>query len=461
MKIFKHTGRYYLKKIQKGYLTTHQVADILNISIDIVNSAYGDYCKERNPFKKRSFDFKNAAIQITISIISTFLVLLTLFEMRAERNATYLPDISLSNTKVAISWDKNGLPCIIQEAEDFVSKIADEDTIINKPPQIKIYNIGVGTAKNISFNWDTQRNMKAFMDVLNPYDDIDISFDGNMLYLKTPTIEQGIGVYDKSQFDFLLNSTQEFETLAFPFSYYTLIKELYIRADDNKEIPTLYLSVSYSDVQGKTYNNAIQINADISFLTENSDGSGFCIFTLTSTKGNKAMTSFNLPNFDSNTLIAITSVFAVIISIVSMIFTVIFSLQQLKHNKNSVKPISAIKFSDYENELAVKLENVGTGPLTIKRLVFKNESKESPTLISMMPPIDQLWTTFTESVDGWTIPVGGQLIFLKLQPESDETKLLIRKELSKITIYLEYMDIYNTKFQDKRSLDFFARHFEK
>lgn len=79
----------------------------------------------------------------------------------------------------------------------------------------------------------------------------------------------------------------------------------------------------------------------------------------------------------------------------------------------------------------------------------------------MMPPINQLWTTFTEPVDGWTIPVDEQLIFLELHPESDETKSLVRKELSKITIYLEYMDIYNTKFQDRRSLDFFGRHFKE
>lgn len=460
MKIFKHRGRYYLKKIQNGRLTTQQVADILNTTIDIVNSAYDDYCKEQNPFKKISFDFKNATIQITISIISTFLVLLTLFEMQAERNATYLPDISLSNTKVAISWDKNGLPNITQEVKDIVSKMAEEDTIINKLPQIKIYNIGVGTAKNISFSWNTQRNIKAFMDILNPCDDINVSFDGNMLQIKTPTTEQGIGEADNIQFDFLLNSTKEFETLAFPYSYYTLIKESYIRTN-NKKIPPLYLSVSYLDVQGEAYNKTIQINADIFFLEENSDGSGFCIYTLTSIKENDTMTSFNLLNFDSNTLIAITSIFAVIISIVSMVFTVIFSLQQLKHNKNSVKPISAIKFSDYEDELAVKLENVGTGPLTIKKLVFKNESQESSTLIAMMPPIDQLWTTFTESVDGWTIPVGGQLIFLKLHPESDAIKSLVRKELSKITIYLEYMDIYNTKFQDRRSLEFFGRHSEE
>lgn len=460
MKFPRHTGRYYLKKIQKGYMTTYQVANILNTSIDVVNSAYEEYCKEQNPFKKVSFDFKNAAIQITISIISTLLVLLTLFEMQAGRNATYLPDISLHNTKVAISWNKNGLPNITQEAKDIVLKMADKDTIINKLPQIKVYNIGVGTAKNISINWDHQRNIKAFMDILNPCEDIDISYDGNMLNIKTPSVKKSIGEYGKYQIDFLLNSTQEFETFAFPLSYYTLLKESYIRTE-HKEIPTLYLLASYSDVQGKEYNKTIQINANISFLTKDSDGSGTCVFTLNPIKENKIMTSFNIHNFDSNALIAITSVFAVFISIISIIFTVIFSIQQIKHNKNSVKPISAIKLSDYEDILAVKLENVGTGPLTIKKLVFKNESHESSTLISMMPPINQLWATFSESVDGWTIPVGGQITFLKLHPRNEETKSLIRKSLSQITITLEYTDIYNTKFQDNRSLDFFGRSFDK
>lgn len=162
--------------------------------------------------------------------------------------------------------------------------------------------------------------------------------------------------------------------------------------------------------------------------------------------------------FDNDSLMAITSICAVVISIISMIFTVIFSMQQLKHNKNSVRPISAIKINDYENRISVKLENVGTGPLTIKKLRFKNHLQESSTLISMMPDIGQLWNTFTESVDGWTIPVGRQIIFLELCPESDDIKTLIRNELSKITVFLEYTDIYNTEFQDKRSLDFFGRH---
>lgn len=162
---------------------------------------------------------------------------------------------------------------------------------------------------------------------------------------------------------------------------------------------------------------------------------------------------------NSETLIAITSVCAVFISIVSMIFTVIFSILQQKHNKNSVKPISAIKPNDYEDVLAVRIQNVGTGPLTIKKVVFKNSSQESDTLISLMPRIDQDWSTFTDSIDGWTIPVGGELILLRLCPESEKTKTIVRKALSKITVYLEYTDIYDTVFKDEKSLDFFGRHY--
>lgn len=134
MKIFNHTGRYYLKKIHKGQLTPHQVADILDTTVETVNSAYNDYCQEQNPFRKKNFELKNATIEIVISIISTLLVLLTLFEMQAERNATYLPDISLNNTEVAIAWDENGLPYISDEAEEVFSKMLDNNTQINVLP---------------------------------------------------------------------------------------------------------------------------------------------------------------------------------------------------------------------------------------------------------------------------------------------------------------------------------------
>ena len=166
-----------------------------------------------------------------------------------------------------------------------------------------------------------------------------------------------------------------------------------------------------------------------------------------------------ISNIDTDMLIAITSVFAVIISIVSMISTFIFSRLQIKHNKNSVKPISSIQISDYEDRINVKVKNVGTGPLTIISLKCKNGIKEEDALIKMMPIINQAWSTFTECVDNWTIPVGGQLVLVELIPQSDHDKALVRRALSAITVSLDYTDIYGTRFHDERSLDFFGRHF--
>lgn len=166
-----------------------------------------------------------------------------------------------------------------------------------------------------------------------------------------------------------------------------------------------------------------------------------------------------LNDINTDALMVITSICAVVISIISMIFTVIFSCLQIKHNKNSVRPISSIRINDYEDKISVKICNNGTGPLLIKKLVLKNTIQEASSLISMMPEIGQSWTTFTEVVDGWAIPVGGEIILLELCPDNDEVKELIRKELEAITVSLEYMDIYKTVFQDSRKLDFFGRHY--
>lgn len=162
---------------------------------------------------------------------------------------------------------------------------------------------------------------------------------------------------------------------------------------------------------------------------------------------------------DSTTLTALSSIFAVIVSIISVIFTVIFSLLQIKHNKNSVRPISSIQLCDYEDLLSVEIENAGTGPLIIKTLKVKDDQREAKELISLMPHINQHWTTFTEEVDGWTLPVGGSITLVELHPDDDIVKQLVRKKLSKITVYLDYTDIFATKFHDERALTFFGRHF--
>lgn len=75
----------------------------------------------------------------------------------------------------------------------------------------------------------------------------------------------------------------------------------------------------------------------------------------------------------SDQLIAITSLCAVIISTLSFVLTVITGFLQIKHNKNSIRPISDIRVQDYEDLIAVRIENVGIGPLVVRKLRFKRE----------------------------------------------------------------------------------------
>ena len=155
---------------------------------------------------------------------------------------------------------------------------------------------------------------------------------------------------------------------------------------------------------------------------------------------------------------SVISICAVMISVLSLIASIVFSRLQMKHNINSVRPISSIRANDYEDNIAVKIANVGTGPLMIKSLKFKDALQESASLISMMPKIDQPWDDFTENANGWTLSVGGSLTLIELNPENNETKAVIRNRLSQITVLLDYEDIYGTKFNDRRTLDFFGRH---
>lgn len=163
-------------------------------------------------------------------------------------------------------------------------------------------------------------------------------------------------------------------------------------------------------------------------------------------------------HLDSDMLSAVTSVFAVLISIISLAFSIVFSRLQIKHNINSVKPISDIQVKDYEDKISVGIVNVGTGPLLITKFNAKRDGKSYKNLISMMPAINQNWRTFMKTIENRTIPVGGEFILIELNPQNELDKIKVRNSLSDITIYLEYTDIYSTKFEDKKKLDFFGRH---
>ena len=155
----------------------------------------------------------------------------------------------------------------------------------------------------------------------------------------------------------------------------------------------------------------------------------------------------------------IIAICAVIISTLSMAFTIIFSLLQVQHNRNSVKPICYIRIGDYEDCLFVEIDNVGTGPLTIKKFNAIKGTDIKHDLISLMPSdLNQYWSTFTTNIEGMTIPINGKIKIIEISPSNNQNRTKVRNALKDITIYVEYSDIYNRKFTDEKALGFFGRH---
>lgn len=152
-------------------------------------------------------------------------------------------------------------------------------------------------------------------------------------------------------------------------------------------------------------------------------------------------------------------VIALFVASISVILSVIFGILQQQHNKNSVRPFASICFSDFEDYMEVTIKNSGTGPMVIKEVKVKNESKEEEAndLISLMPPINQLWSNYETEFKNMVLACNDSLTMLALIPNNEEIKNKVRKALSPLTISIEYEDVYGTLFHAQRDCGFFGR----
>lgn len=156
--------------------------------------------------------------------------------------------------------------------------------------------------------------------------------------------------------------------------------------------------------------------------------------------------------FNWDTIIALS------VSIVSIVFTYVQVRIQRTHNKKTVKPIGKIRIGDYENNIFVKLENSGVGPLIIKQILTKNKTLlTTKSFIEILPSELQnriVWTNFTGSYEGRTI-IPGQSLELIVWTINDSYKKMqnaddriaqdrndLRKALKDVCISISYTDIY-------------------
>ena len=152
--------------------------------------------------------------------------------------------------------------------------------------------------------------------------------------------------------------------------------------------------------------------------------------------------------------------------VIALIFTAINLYIQRKHNRLSVKPIAIISVGDYENELAVNLQNKGTGPLIIKDLSFTTENGKTKKAIIDFFGLefkDVTWSMFLGNIDGWALLPNETKTLIKFNGSSSDNEFIrnrdkVRKVLAQIQVELLYQDIYEKTMQKKiRKLDWFER----
>jgi hypothetical protein len=157
---------------------------------------------------------------------------------------------------------------------------------------------------------------------------------------------------------------------------------------------------------------------------------------------------------------------AVIIGLVALVFAAISLCVQRKHNRLSVKPIAIITFADYEDRISVYLQNQGTGPLIIKKLLFTDElDRKRSSLIEFFGAefSGVIWSTFTGNINGWAILPGQHKTLIELVGDPQEHDFVanrkrVRKVLAQIKAEVHYQDIYEKDMPIRtRTFDWFAR----
>lgn len=163
---------------------------------------------------------------------------------------------------------------------------------------------------------------------------------------------------------------------------------------------------------------------------------------------------------------AAAAFFALLVSGVSVCISVWAVRSERRHNELSVRPLAEITVADYENSLRVKLRNHGIGPMIVTKVTVSDGVSTKPTLLDWMPdlPGGRHWTNFTDQISDRTLSPGSELVLLELAEDEGEDDFarcrdLVRPALAKLTVNVEYTNIYNTVMPPRRkALSWFGRH---
>ena len=173
-----------------------------------------------------------------------------------------------------------------------------------------------------------------------------------------------------------------------------------------------------------------------------------------------------LVNQNPNVASAIAAFLAAFAALISIILTVASLWIQRRHNFKTVTPIANILPSDYENDIAVRIRNSGTGPLIIRRLTVTQQGvPPAKNIISLMPDLPDgiTWTTFFMNAENYAITPSNSITLIRLEDDDSNENFSkardsVRYHLGKLKLTLEYQDIYGRSMpKNTKALDLFNR----
>lgn len=157
---------------------------------------------------------------------------------------------------------------------------------------------------------------------------------------------------------------------------------------------------------------------------------------------------------------------AVFISFISLLLSILTSFQNRKNNRLGVRPFAYIHPPDYEDRIAVIIQNKGTGPLITREIKFKDEKGNTKNcLIDFMPGLekDYYWSDYTKASKIVLRP-SEEKILVEFKGSVNDSNFIIqrdkiRKALSSIVIEIKYTSIFQERipFKLKYKLTWFGR----
>ena len=138
---------------------------------------------------------------------------------------------------------------------------------------------------------------------------------------------------------------------------------------------------------------------------------------------------------NTNMIIAIATVLAVIVSSISTIIAAISVKKHTKYNKDNVRPICSIYLTNYNNLISVRIENDGIGPAIINNIecVYAKDIKKE-TLYELLPENlkhEVFHSVITKKAKNLTITANEKFYLISITPKDDKVLQEFRDFLKK------------------------------